>query len=80
MRCAACVSSLAPQKTANVLLETAYRHTLVFLLPQVLQAVAGSGVEVWVDGGIRSGQDVLKAVALGAQGTLLGRSYIYGRG
>ncbi|MDS9946952.1 MAG: alpha-hydroxy-acid oxidizing protein, partial [Planktomarina sp.] len=35
---------------------------------------------VWLDGGIRSGQDVLKAKALGATGTLIGRSYIYGLG
>ena len=33
-----------------------------------------------MDGGIRSGQDVLKAVALGAQGTLFGRSFLYGLG
>jgi L-lactate dehydrogenase (cytochrome) len=33
-----------------------------------------------VDGGIRSGQDVLKSLALGAKGTYIGRSYIYGLG
>ena len=33
-----------------------------------------------MDGGIRSGQDVLKAVALGAKGTLIGRSFLYGLG
>jgi L-lactate dehydrogenase (cytochrome) len=33
-----------------------------------------------MDGGIRSGQDVLKALALGAKGTFIGRSYIYGLG
>ena len=37
-------------------------------------------MEVWLDGGIRSGQDVLKAVALGAQGTLIGRAFLYGLG
>jgi L-lactate dehydrogenase (cytochrome) len=37
-------------------------------------------IEIWIDGGIRSGQDVLKALALGAKGTLIGRSYIYGLG
>ena len=36
--------------------------------------------EIWMDGGIRSGQDVLKSVALGAKGTLIGRSFLYGLG
>jgi L-lactate dehydrogenase (cytochrome) len=35
---------------------------------------------VWMDGGIRSGQDVLKAWALGAKGTMIGRSFLYGLG
>ncbi len=48
-------------------------------LPQIAQAV-GKMIEVWMDGGIRSGQDVLKAVALGAKGTLIGRSFLYGLG
>ena len=48
-------------------------------LPSIVQAV-GNDVEVWLDSGIRSGQDVLKAIALGAKGTLIGRSYIYGLG
>jgi len=48
-------------------------------LPQIAQAV-GQMIEVWMDGGIRSGQDVLKAVALGASGTLIGRSFLYGLG
>ncbi len=48
-------------------------------LPAIAQAV-GSMIEVWMDGGIRSGQDVLKAVALGAKGTLIGRSFLYGLG
>jgi L-lactate dehydrogenase (cytochrome) len=52
-------------------------------LPHVLEAVAASenpGIEVWMDGGIRSGQDVLKACAMGARGVMLGRSYVYGLG
>ena len=48
-------------------------------LPQIAQAV-GKDIEVWMDGGIRSGQDVLKAVALGAKGTLIGRAFLYGLG
>jgi len=48
-------------------------------LPGIVDAV-GSRIEVWLDGGIRSGQDVLKAVALGAKGTMIGRSFLYGLG
>ena len=48
-------------------------------LPAIAEAV-GSRIEVWMDGGIRSGQDVLKAWALGARGTLIGRSFLYGLG
>jgi L-lactate dehydrogenase (cytochrome) len=48
-------------------------------LPRIVEAV-GHRTEVWLDGGIRSGQDVFKAVALGAKGTLIGRSFLYGLG
>jgi L-lactate dehydrogenase (cytochrome) len=48
-------------------------------LPAIANAV-GSRIEVWMDGGIRSGQDVLKAVAQGAKGTLVGRSFLYALG
>ncbi|MGK0565844.1 alpha-hydroxy acid oxidase [Bordetella bronchiseptica] len=48
-------------------------------LPAIAEAV-GSRIEVWMDGGIRSGQDVLKAVALGARGTMIGRAFLYGLG
>ncbi len=48
-------------------------------LPAILDAV-GDEVEVLLDSGIRSGQDVLKAVAMGARGTMIGRAYIYGLG
>lgn len=48
-------------------------------LPAILDAV-GDKIEVHLDGGIRSGQDVLKAIALGAKGTYIGRAYIYGLG
>ncbi|MGH8803984.1 MAG: alpha-hydroxy acid oxidase [Polaromonas sp.] len=48
-------------------------------LPAIVDAV-GSQIEVHMDGGIRSGQDVLKAVALGAKGTYIGRSMLYALG
>ncbi|MBB4843427.1 L-lactate dehydrogenase (cytochrome) [Paucibacter oligotrophus] len=48
-------------------------------LPAIVDAVGGQ-IEVHMDGGIRSGQDVLKAVALGAKGTYIGRAFLYGLG
>ena len=48
-------------------------------LPAIAEAV-GRDIEVWMDGGIRSGQDVLKARALGARGTMIGRAFLYGLG
>jgi L-lactate dehydrogenase (cytochrome)/glycolate oxidase len=48
-------------------------------LPAIVAAV-GAKTEVWMDGGIRSGQDVLKAYALGARGTMIGRAMVYGLG
>lgn len=48
-------------------------------LPAIVEAV-GSRIEVHMDGGIRSGQDVLKACALGARGTYIGRAFNYGLG
>ncbi|UOD50300.1 alpha-hydroxy acid oxidase [Orrella daihaiensis] len=48
-------------------------------LPAIVDAV-GKQIEVHMDGGIRSGQDVLKARALGAQGCYIGRSFLYGLG
>src|SRR5258706_6689643 len=48
-------------------------------LPEIVDAV-GSRMEVLFDGGIRSGQDLLKALALGAKGALIGRAYAYGLG
>ena len=48
-------------------------------LPDIVAAV-GSQIEVHLDGGIRSGQDVLKAIAMGAKGTYIGRAMLYGLG
>jgi len=48
-------------------------------LPAIV-AAAGSRIEIWLDGGIRSGQDILKAWALGARGTMIGRAFVYGLG
>jgi L-lactate dehydrogenase (cytochrome) len=51
----------------------------IHALPAIVAAVSDQ-IEVWMDGGIRSGQDVLKAWALGARGTLIGRAMVYGLG
>jgi len=48
-------------------------------LPKIVAEVGGK-IEIHMDGGIRSGQDVLKARALGAQGTYIGRAFLYGLG
>jgi L-lactate dehydrogenase (cytochrome) len=48
-------------------------------LPKIVDAV-GSEIEVMFDGGIRSGQDVMRALALGARSCMLGRAYLYGLG
>ena len=47
------------------------------MLPEIVAAV-GDQIEIHLDSGIRSGQDVLKALAMGAHGTMIGRAYIYG--
>src|SRR5690606_28719509 len=51
----------------------------ISVLPEIVDAV-GDRIEVHLDGGIRSGQDVLKAIALGAKGTYIGRPFLYGLG
>ena len=49
----------------------------ISMLPRIVDAV-GSEIEVLFDGGIRSGQDLMRALALGAKGCLIGRAYVYG--
>ena len=51
----------------------------ISMLPKIVDAI-GDRTEVLFDGGIRSGQDVLKAIALGARGTFIGRAFLYGLG
>ena len=51
----------------------------ISVLPKIVEAVGGE-VEVWMDGGITRGQDTLKALALGADATLVGRAFLYGLG
>jgi L-lactate dehydrogenase (cytochrome) len=48
-------------------------------LPAIVDAVNGD-IDVWFDGGIRSGQDVIRALAFGAKGVLIGRAFVYGLG
>jgi L-lactate dehydrogenase (cytochrome) len=51
----------------------------ISMLPKIVDAV-GDDIEVMFDGGIRSGQDLMRALALGAKSCLIGRAYIYGLG
>ena len=51
----------------------------IWALPRIVEAV-GDKIEVHMDGGIRSGQDVIKALALGAKGVYIGRAFLYGLG
>jgi len=51
----------------------------ISVLPEIVDAV-GNQLEVWMDGGIRSGQDVIRARALGAKGVMIGRPMVYGLG
>ena len=51
----------------------------ISVLSQIVDTVAGRA-EVWLDGGIRGGQDILRACALGARSTMIGRAFVYGLG
>jgi L-lactate dehydrogenase (cytochrome) len=55
-------------------------RSTIAALPEVVEATAGSDLEVMLDGGIRSGKDVLRALAVGAKSCMIGRAYIYGLG
>jgi L-lactate dehydrogenase (cytochrome) len=54
-------------------------RSTIAVLPEIVQEV-GSKIEVMLDGGIRSGQDVMRALAFGAKSCMIGRAYIYGLG
>jgi L-lactate dehydrogenase (cytochrome) len=54
-------------------------QSAITALPAIIDAV-GDRIEVHMDGGIRSGQDVIKALALGAKGVYIGRAFLYGLG
>ena len=77
---------LAAQSGADVIIVSNHggrqldgAQSSITALPPIVEAV-GNSIEVWMDGGIRSGQDVLKAWALGARGTMIGRAMVYGLG
>ena len=52
----------------------------IAVLPSIVEALSGTSTEIILDSGIRSGQDLLKAVALGANAGMIGRAYLYGLG
>ena len=51
-------------------------NSSISMLPEIKKAV--SNIDVLMDGGISSGQDILKAIAMGAEGVMIGRSFVYG--
>ena len=77
---------LAVQRGADALIVSNHGGRQLDGAPSSVSALApivdavGKDIEVWVDGGIRSGQDVLKAIALGARGSMIGRAFLYGLG
>jgi len=79
-------AELAARSGADALIVSNHGGRQLDGAPSSISAVApiakavGNRIEVLMDGGIRSGQDVLKALALGARGVFIGRAYIYGLG
>ena len=49
-------------------------------LPAIVDAVGNDNIEIFLDSGVRSGQDVIRAVAMGARGVFIGRAFLYGLG
>ena len=49
-------------------------------LPSIVDAVGNDNIEIFLDSGVRSGQDVIRAVAMGARGVFIGRAFLYGLG
>jgi L-lactate dehydrogenase (cytochrome) len=73
-------AELAVQHGADAIVVSNHGGRQLDGAPSSIAAAVGSQIEVWMDGGIRSGQDVLKAWALGARGTMIGRAFVYGLG
>ncbi len=49
-------------------------------LPAIVDAVGKDNIEIYLDSGVRSGQDVIRSVAMGARGVFIGRPFLYGLG
>ena len=79
-------AELAAQSGADALIVSNHGGRQLDGAPSSISAVepiaraVGNRIEVLMDGGVRSGQDVLKALALGAKGVFIGRAFIYGLG
>ena len=54
--------------------------TSIEALPAIVDAVGKDDIEIYLDSGIRSGQDVIRSVAMGARGVFIGRAFLYGLG
>lgn len=62
-----------------IILRSFYRNSVqIEMLPKIVEVTNNTGIEVYVDGGIRTGTDVLKALALGARAVFIGRPILWG--